>query len=100
MSLAVVHTRADDDAVFLDETGHVSVHAELKRWQALSIDIEKIKELPLRHQGDEAGVRRQMREVGDGDLFATDIAGELSRFLMWSLQEFFEQPQLIHDFQS
>jgi hypothetical protein len=54
---------------------------------------EKIEEIPLRHQRDEAALHRQVAGVGDGDLAVGDARGERAHLIMRTLQEFVEKPE-------
>ena len=77
----------------------LGLHLELEARIAARLLGEEIEEVPLRHQGDEAALRRQMREIGDHDALVADLAGQLAHLLMRPLEEFVEQAELVHDFE-
>src|SRR5690348_7217704 len=61
---------------------------------------EKIEEIPLRHQRDEAALHRQVAGVGDGDLAVGDARGERAHLIMRTLQEFVEKPEFAEQLES
>jgi hypothetical protein len=56
----------------------------------------EIQEFPLRHEGDEFSVRRQMRKIRDGSFFSPEVQLDLPHFLMRLAQELFEQTEFVH----
>ena len=53
----------------------------------------------MRHERDELAVGRQMLEVGKDDKVVSDKPSQLVYFLMRSLEEIVEQPELVHHFE-
>jgi hypothetical protein len=45
-----------------------SAHEQREAWIPRCVSGQEIQEIPLRHEGDELAARRQMREIGHGDL--------------------------------
>ncbi len=68
---------AGGDAVFLREAGGFPAHAKGEGWVVSGFFGEEVEEVPLRHEGDEAGVDGEVGEVGDGELLAAYVGGEL-----------------------
>ena len=60
---------------------------------------EEVEELPLRHEGDEAAVGRQVREVGDRHGLAGDVAGQTPGLLVRPLEEFVEKAEFGEEFE-
>src|SRR5579862_7401321 len=58
---------------------------------------DEIQKVPLRHEGDEMAPRRQVCEVGDGDLLAAYVSPELLDLLVRPFQKLFEQSEFVHD---
>ena len=85
------------DAVLFQEIGHLGLHLQVKRGVAACLLLNKVEEIPLRHQRQEAAVSRQMSEIREGDRFAADLAGKLSHFLMRAFQELIQNAEFIHD---
>jgi hypothetical protein len=56
---------------------------------------EEVQEVPLRHEGDEAAVCRQVPEVGDRERRVPDLGGQLRRLLVRQPQERLEQAELV-----
>src|SRR5436309_9436435 len=57
---------------------------------------DEIQKVPLRHEGDEFAVRRQMRKIRDRDKVLTNLAAQLAHFLVRALEKVFEDAQLVH----
>ena len=63
------------DAIVLDDqVGYFVFHAQFETREMLRMAGKKIKEIPLRHKGDEFAVRRQPRKVSDRHSLAVDDA--------------------------
>src|SRR5215472_4674379 len=77
------HTPALDD-----EFSNLGLHPELKTVIALGLLGEEIKEVPLRHKGDEPAMRRQMPEIRDLQKLVPDLGAEGLYLLMGTPQEF------------
>jgi hypothetical protein len=61
---------------------------------------EKIEEIPLGHQGNEAAMGWQVREVRHLYELVPNLGPQPADLLMRTAQKVFEQPQLVHQFQS
>src|SRR5262249_38520016 len=88
-----------DAAVLLDQTGRLGAHVQIEVRIALAPLGQEVEEVPLRHQGDEFAVGRQMREVGDLHASVADDAGEMFDLLMRQLEELVQQPELMDEFE-
>ena len=73
------------------------MHLELKDGVTARLLGDKIEKIPLRHQGDEAAMRRQMGKIADLDELAADVRAEGAGFLMRTAQELIQYPKLVHD---
>src|SRR5436309_9801633 len=63
------------DAIVLDDqVGYLVFHAQFETRETLRPPGKKIKEIPLRHEGDEFAVRRQSRKVSDRHSLAVNDA--------------------------
>ena len=60
---------------------------------------EEIEKIPLRHQRDVFAVRRQMRQIEHPQPLIADLHGKPLDLLMRQLEEFIEQPELVHEFE-
>src|SRR6476620_9466340 len=85
-----------DTAAVRDEIGRLRLHQQVKAWIALAMLGDKIEEVPLRHERDEFAVRRQVAEINHRDALGADLEREASDLLVWQLEEFIEQPELVH----
>jgi len=87
-----VSVDADDAmiAVF-DEAGDLVFHQKTEGGEVCGVCGEEIEEVPLGHQRDKFGVRRQMGEIGYGEGFAADREDEDGDLLVRKGEEFFEQ---------
>ena len=88
--------QADDAPVLLDQVGRLGLHAQVECFVALALLGQEIQEVPLRHQGDEFAVRRQMAEIRHLKVLGADLAGQRFDLLMRQLQELVEQAELNH----
>ena len=78
--LGVLALDAGGDAVLLEEAGGFPTHAEGEGGIVGGFGGEEVEEVPLGHEGDEFCVDGEVGEVGDGELLAADVGGELVRF--------------------
>ncbi len=60
-----------------EEAGGFPTHAEGEGGEVRGFGGEEVEEVPLRHEGDEFGVGGEVGEVGDAELLAADVGGEL-----------------------
>jgi hypothetical protein len=90
---------AGDCAVrLLDEACGLPTHAEGEGGEARGFGGEEVEEVPLRHEGDELGVRGKVREVGHGEGVTADVTGEAGKLRVRELEKFVEEPELVEDF--
>ena len=89
--------KAEHTAILHDEVGDARAHLEVKARIAARLLGEEIEKVPLRHQSDEAAMRRQMREIGEGHALVTDLTRERAHLLMRALEEIVENAELVHD---
>jgi hypothetical protein len=91
--------QADDPPVLLDQVGRVGLHAQVEGFEAFTLLGKEIEEVPLRHQGHEFAVRRQMTEIRHLKVFGADLRTERLDLLMRQLQEFVDEAELEHQFE-
>ena len=84
-------------AMLHDEVGDARAHLEMKARVAARLLGEEIEKVPLRHQGDEAAMRRQMREVCNDDPLVADQTRKLAHLLVRAFEEGVENAELVHD---
>ena len=65
--------QADDTPVFFDQIDRLCLHSQIERLIALSVIGDEVEEVPLRHQGNEFAVHRQMFEMADNHSIVTDL---------------------------
>ena len=90
---------AGGDAVLLDEGGGLPAHAESEGGEVRGFGGEEVEEVPLRHECDELGLGGEMAEVGYAELLAADEDGELGDARVWEGEEFFEEAELVEEFE-
>ena len=56
---------------------------------------DEIQKIPLRHEGEELAVGRELGEISYGYGVTVDDGAKLARFLMRQLQKLFEQSELV-----
>jgi len=86
-SLGAGCVRAPDDIVFHDKIGERRIHQKMKVRISARVLGEEIQEIPLRHEPDEAGGRRQERDVGELIRAIAEADSKRIDFLMGSAQE-------------
>jgi hypothetical protein len=94
---AALRLHADDTALLLDHRRRLGAGEQRERGQLPRPLRDEIQEVPLRDQHQEVARSRHVREVGDGDQLAVDLARQLGDLLVRQLQEVFEQPEVIQD---
>jgi len=80
-----------------DQCGDVGLHSELERRIALRLSGDKIQEVPLRHQGDETAMGRQMGKIGDPHKVIANLCAERAHFLVRLLEELTKEAEFVHD---
>ena len=83
--------------VRLYQVGHFGLHAQREVREAAGLPGQEVQKIPLRHEGKETAVHRQMGEVGQRDGRAEDISAQLAHLLMRQREESIEQAQLVDD---
>ncbi len=66
----------------------------------LTVLHKKIQEIPLRHEGEHLAMRGKMCEIADLDGLLPNCGGQFRHLLMRPLEEFLQQPEFVHQFQS
>ena len=66
---------------------------------AAALCREEVEKVPLRHERDELGTRRQMREICEGRLKVTEATAQAIRLGVWALQKLVVEAELVQDFQ-
>ena len=82
----------------LNELVDFSLHLQMKRRVAPGLFGNEVQKVPLRHQTEELGMRRKVREIRRGNSVVPDLARQLTHFLVRALQEFVQNPQFVHNF--
>jgi len=80
--------------------GRVGLHPDVKSRVAFAVLDKEVQKVPLRHKGERFAVRWKMSEVRDRHRFLADLTGQFAHFLVRTLQEIFQQDQLVHQLQS
>ncbi len=91
---------AHDFSIFLQKIGGLGLHLQVKTRISFCLLDDEIQKIPLRHQSNKFAVGGQMGEIRDGDGLAADLAGQMSNFLVGSFEEFIQNAELVHDFES
>jgi hypothetical protein len=89
-------SHADDPLIFKKQVGHLDFRSQTKRRAAPRMFGNEIQKIPLRHEGDEFAVRRQMRKIRDSRFFGAEVHVNLPHLLMRLAQELFEQTEFVH----
>ena len=85
--------------LFLDEAGGLPTEAKGEAGAAGGFGGEEVEEVPLGHECDESGVSGDVREVSHRDTAISDKAGEARDFRVGNGEEFFEETELMEDFE-
>src|SRR6266545_897206 len=89
-----------DHAPILDEQiDDLGFHVQLKSWKTFGMTREKIKKIPLRHEGDEFAAGGEPCEICDWHDLPVYYPAQLPHFLMRLLQELVKQAKLVHQFE-
>ncbi len=94
---ADMHAR--DPAGILDQLRDLGLHPQAEPGVPPAFPGEEIQEIPLRHEHDAAGSRRQMREIGDRKHLVADLGRKRGLGLMRQAQERVEQPEFVQHLQ-
>jgi hypothetical protein len=89
----------DDPPLRLCQRGHLCLHDHCQRRELSAFLGEEIEKIPLRHDGDIPARGRNVPEVCDPVAALADRGGDIANFRVRQLQEFFQQPELVHDLQ-
>src|ERR1700704_2627396 len=73
------------------------LHVERESGELFRVTGEEVEKIPLRHESDELAPGGEMPEIGKGHDVAVDDGMQLACFLVWQLQEFIEQSELMHE---
>lgn len=92
-------SQAGDAPVVEDQVANLRLHSQLEGGIPPRVFGQKVQKIPLRHEGDEPAMRRQMCKIGHLYKILTDLPAECSCLLMRPLQKRLEQPELAHDFE-
>src|SRR5271168_4812542 len=56
---------------------------------------DEVQKIPLRHEGDEFAVRRQMRKIANRHFLLPDADGEHAQLLVRALEELVDEAELV-----
>src|SRR5712692_8123443 len=87
---------SDDASVCLQQVDHFRLCLHFESRIARAMFVDEIQKVPLRHEGDEFAVRRQMRKVRERDEVLANLSAQLTHFLMRPLEKILEEAQLMH----
>src|SRR5262252_7213413 len=87
LALQRLHISADDFAVRGTEPRHFGLHSQIEIGVSPRLCGEEVEKVPLRHERDELGPRRQVREIGEGGLKPTETTAQAIRLGVRALQE-------------
>ena len=82
-----------------DEIRCFGLHEKFEGGIGFCLIAKEIQKIPLRHERDELGARRQMGEIGEGGLEIAEPAFQGIGFVMGPLQEPVIETKLVHDLQ-
>ena len=88
---------ADDAAVLFEEPVTLCSMRSCEAGVLGGVAGEEVEEVPLGHEGDEFGVRGEVREVGDGECFAADGEAMLLNLLVGHGEEVIEEAELVEE---
>jgi len=88
-----------DLRAFEEQVGYLGLHFELEVVILLGVLGDKVQKIPLRHHGDEAAARWQMRKICELDEILTNLHADRPRWLMRPPEKFLEKAELVHDFE-
>src|SRR5262245_51413455 len=90
---------ADDLVAGGTERHHLALHLQCKIGVVPRLRGEKVETVPLRHERDKLGPRRQVSEVGERGLQVTKTAAQAVGFFVRALQEAVVEAEFVEDFQ-
>src|SRR5438270_9787793 len=91
---------SSNTTLLLDEIGHFRLHPDLKTGITLSLLNDEVQKIPLRHQSEKLATSWQVSEVSHLDHLLAHLTSKLTRLLMRTLEELFQQSQFVHQFES
>src|SRR6266487_4048294 len=99
-SVGRIRQHANDFSLVFNQVDRFDLHLQTEVRILLSVLGDKIEKIPLRHEGDELALSRQMRKIGHYYEIVTDLPADLAHLLVRALQEIFEQAEFMHDLES
>ena len=87
---------ADHSVAFADQVGGLGAHQQAERRKAVRLVREEVEEIPLRHQGDELRLGRQVGEIGDLEEAAADLHAQRADFAVGPSEERVQQAEFVH----
>ena len=87
LALQRPHIGADDFAVRGTQRRRFRLHSQIEVGVAPRLCGEEVEKVPLRHERDELGPRRQVREIGKGGLKAGETTAQTIRLGVRALQK-------------
>ena len=91
--LAILEPQSGYAAVLDGEVDHFGHHPQREGRIVPRLLREEVEEFPLRHQGNETALNRQMAGIGKSDLPVRHSRSERAHLVVGALQELVEQPQ-------
>ena len=98
-SIGCLSGDARDFAAVRYEVRCFGLHEKFEGGIGFCLIAKEIQEIPLRHERNELGARRQMREIGKSGLEIAESAFQGIGFVMGPLQEPVIETKLVHDLQ-
>src|SRR6059036_2450068 len=75
-------TDTDHPIVLYQQIDDVGFHVQLETWKTLRMAVQKIQEIPLRHECDEFAARGEFAEISDGHDLPINDTTQFSQLLV------------------
>src|SRR5437764_14889981 len=99
-ALRRLHAHAGNLLVLDEQIDNFVLHVQREGGELFRVTGEEVQEIPLRHEGDEFAARGQVRKIRDRHNVAVHYTAQFMQFLMRQLEEFLQQPELVHELES
>src|SRR5262249_215403 len=86
-----------DSVARFDQFRNLRLHHQLESRIGPGLIRQEIEKIPLRHEAEKLTMRRQVREIGERDHLITNLAPDLSDFLIRPFEKFFDQTKFVND---
>src|SRR5205823_6334870 len=94
-----LYAYASDALALENEPRHLRFHLQMERRVLPPLVGQEVQKIPLRHERQKLAVHRQVTEVAEYERGLADLARELAHLRVGQLEELFDEPKLVEDFQ-